>query len=419
MQQCEPFRETAGLSFVIVVLAVPAMTLMSLFGGSLREKVATMRGSDLHEGGPMHHFTHQCSHTEREAAAFANSFLLAQVLQYLSTDSLAPLHAVPKGKDLQSALAELCVSVCLGISVVLAGWAEHAIATHNGNPELMSKEHSHDKGDGHEMSSGHIVVRMIKDTLAFTAGWVILHAIKLCFWSTTNDKGVLGQGDVMTSHVMIVFISSTVTLLMFFAIDYVADRTHGSIARGLRALGKAFMLLLGLAWEGAFWEGAHSMSNGMELDNKTERMIAVILLSLIFVAIVMPAWIMYIVPHTIEFKDDELHVKDYDDHEESPTGVRVSRAEESFAKTVNTVEKGFSSVMNYVRSSYTENQAIKHLEPPSQTALGSHADHATDTDDHNSAERNLEPTSPTTVQDTSDNRIPVSSHIRQKIIMSL
>lgn len=145
------------------------------------------------------------------------------------------------------------------------------------------------------------------------------------FWSTTNDKGLLGQGDVMTSHVVIVFICSAVTFVSFFIIDFIADRAHGKVARGLRALGKAVCLMLGLAWEAAFWEGVHKMSAGMELQEKTSRMLVVTLSSLTLVAIVMPAWIMYIVPHTIELKDEELHVKDYDDHE-SPAHTPVNKS---------------------------------------------------------------------------------------------
>merc|ERR1712032_403370 len=57
-------------------------------------------------------------------------------------------------------------------------------------------------------------------------------------------------------------------------------------------------------------------------------MVAVIVSNLVFSTIVMPAWIMYIVPHTIELKDDELHVKDYDDHDsiiiESPSAPHES-----------------------------------------------------------------------------------------------
>merc|ERR1719337_307181 len=66
----------------------------------------------------------------------------------------------------------------------------------------------------------------------------------------------------MTSHLVVVFISSAITFTIFFMIDGAADRIHGRFSRGLRSLGKAFMLLLGLAWEGAFWEGAHSMAVG-------------------------------------------------------------------------------------------------------------------------------------------------------------
>lgn len=126
----------------------------------------------------------------------------------------------------------------------------------------------------------------------------------------------------MTSHVVIVFLCTAVSFAGFFIIDFIADRMHGKFARGLRALGKAIMLMLGLAWEAAFWEGAHVMPQGMGLEEKTSRMLVVIFSSLILVAIVMPAWVMYLVPHSIELKDDELHVKDLEDHE-SPTHTPV------------------------------------------------------------------------------------------------
>ena len=49
----------------------------------------------------------------------------------------------------------------------------------------------------------------------------------------------------------IVLIRSVVTFMMSFVLDCRADYLHGHLAKGLRSLGKAFMLLFGLAWEGA------------------------------------------------------------------------------------------------------------------------------------------------------------------------
>merc|ERR1719359_1347688 len=99
---------------------------------------------------------------------------------------------------------------------------------------------------------------MIKDTFTFATGWSMLELLKMTFWKATADNGLIGQGDVMTSHVVIVFLSSVFTFAIFFVIDFAADRLHGHVGRGLRSLGKSLMLVLGLAWEGAFWEGAHA-----------------------------------------------------------------------------------------------------------------------------------------------------------------
>lgn len=205
-------------------------------------------------------------------------------------------------------MAEFCFVAILAASVIAAGYAEHVIATRRGHGRLVAHTH------GHEMSGAQLVAHMVKDTLAFTLGWSLLTLVKLTFWSATDDNGILGGGNVMTSHVVIVFISSLVTFASFLILDYSADRLRGHFGRGLRSLGKSFMLLLGLAWEGAFWEGARSMSQGMNIENKAWRMMVVILSSFTLCAIVMPAWIIYIVPHSVELKEDELHIKDYDDH---------------------------------------------------------------------------------------------------------
>lgn len=309
MQQCAPFRDSPGFSILVAVMVVPALLITSVLGDFVRRKVASLQVVNAHEDHPVHNFLHQCLHTEREAMAFAVSFLLAQVLQYIATDQLAPLHAVPKGRDTSSAFTESFIVAVLFISVIALGFIEHVVASEHGHHDL-----EHDNHHGHEMSLSQLSLHMLKDTLAFTTGWCMLDGIKFFFWSQTNNEGLLGEGDVMTSHVVIVIISSVVTFVLFFIMDFAADRLHGHLGRGLRASGKAVMLLLGLAFEGAFWEGAHQMTAGLELEDKTSRMIAVIVFSLTFTAIVMPAWIMYIVPHTIELEGDEVHVKDYDDH---------------------------------------------------------------------------------------------------------
>jgi len=328
MQQCEPFRDSPGLSVVVVIATLVAVTITSYIGDLIRHKIAHVLHKDCrdHDSHDVHNWLHQCKHTEREALAFSVSFMVAQVLQFVATKELAPLHDVPKGTDPGNAMAEFGFVAALAVGVIVAGFAEHKIASHHGHDELVAAKH------GHQMTSAQLGMHMVKDTLAFTAGWGMLRLVKLTFWSATDGKGLLGEGDVMTSHLVIVFISSVVTFVCFFLIDFFADRIHGNCSRGLRALGKAFMILLGLSWEGAFWEGAHSMVQGMGFESQSNQMMMVVLLSLVFCAIVMPAWIIYIVPHTLEVDEEQIHMKDYDDHE-SPNPTPTQRSGSMFTMT--------------------------------------------------------------------------------------
>lgn len=68
------------------------------------------------------------------------------------------------------------------------------------------------------------------------------------------------------------------------------------------------------------------MSQGMGFEDSRMRMMVVIISSLIFCAIVMPAWIIHIVPHSIMLEDGQIHAKDYDDHESPSARNAVNRS---------------------------------------------------------------------------------------------
>jgi len=311
LQQCQPFRNDPGLSLLVALMGLVLLGGFFHICHVLRKRLALLAHED--NAHSVHNWGHQCAHTEREALSFAVSFLLAQTFQHSALESLAPLHDVPKGKSTKDGIMELCYVAALTVSVIGAGFGEHHIASHHGHHDL-----EHDEGHGHEMTKYQVAAHMVKDTLAFTIGWLFLALIKLVFWSATDDKGVLGGGNIMTSHLVLVFLTSLVSFVLFFIIDAIADRSNGSFSRGLRALGKSLMLCLGLAWEGAFWEGAHSMSVGMGFDMRESRMLATIFFSVVFTAFVMPAYILFIVPHTMVMSSNgTIHVVDYGDHEEA------------------------------------------------------------------------------------------------------
>lgn len=357
MQQCEPFRDSPGRSLAVAVIALAGFLLACFVADLVRTRLAPAH--DGHVDRDTHNWLHQCKHTEREALAFGISFLLAQVLEFCATEDIAPLHAVPKGKSLADARLHVCFVVGLSVLVMLIGYVENGVAAHHGHEELTAQCKAGHAKHGHEMTRTQLFLHMLKDTVGFTIGWTLLVLIKIIFWSTTDDNGVIGDGDIMTSHTVVVIISSAVTFATFFCIDFAADRIHGNFARGLRALGKAYMLLLGLAWEGAFWEGAHSIAVGMNLDHRSKRMLSVIGISLAFCGLVMPAWILYIVPRTIEMHDGELHVKDYDDHAspKGSSGVRGVRSGES----VRGVKSSDKSPLSVVAAPSEESTAAVEL----------------------------------------------------------
>merc|ERR1712151_341475 len=63
------------------------------------------------------------------------------------------------------------------------------------------------------------------------------------------------------------------------------------------------------------------------------------MMSSMFCAVVMPAWIMFIVPHTLKVHDGELHMKEYDEEDECTKHHEGNPEDNTIGKQYHIVEE--------------------------------------------------------------------------------
>merc|ERR1719321_1446744 len=89
---------------------------------------------------------------------------------------------------------------------------------------------------------------------------------------------------------------SYLCFFMILILDFVADKMN--MARtGFNAVSNSFVLGLGLAWQGAFSEAVNALSH--RFDDKTVRAYMDVLITICLIAVVMPAWLLYMLPKAL------------------------------------------------------------------------------------------------------------------------
>lgn len=293
VQICPPFGDSAGSSFVLVAIAIVFMALMMCLGQTLRLRHVTQDKvmSKIEE-----HWLLQCEHTEDEFFAFAMGFLISIATRSLILGFAPELHVVPYGRSAGETQILLLLIFVLGFVVAVLGLVSHKweeVKTHS-----------------------HIALRALEImelTLSMSMGWLLLWWGKWQFWLLSDDKGVDGHGTVLPAEMYCVAGFTVFTYSAIFILDFIATRSPLMI-EGMRALTEAFLLMLGLSWEGVFMNVMEGSVKALE--SPSSRVLASSGLGLAMCVIVMPAWVMYILPHSIQHDAHAGHGAHKEHHDE-------------------------------------------------------------------------------------------------------
>jgi len=276
LQECEPFSDSVGASFLAVPIALLFGLSVRHFGDKIRKTMAesahgTIDHDDLHE------WEHQCAHTEDEFTAFTVGLLISQFCRFQITGHLPPMYGYKKKKvfEFGQIMSLFSYAMFFGLCVVIAG----ALVAGQTNPRVKS------------------MLATTQAIMSMAMAWSLHFSSKWLFYFVAGQSGSIAGGVKIVGKVAMALIFSPLGFLAIILCDMIADKVPQ--LSGLRAMCDGFVLLIGLAWEKTFMQAIDSMETDSGDMSITETTVHRGMFSLLLVAFVAPAWGMYILPKAV------------------------------------------------------------------------------------------------------------------------
>eukprot|EP00931_Biecheleriopsis_adriatica_P123534 TRINITY_DN98586_c0_g1_i1.p1 TRINITY_DN98586_c0_g1~~TRINITY_DN98586_c0_g1_i1.p1 ORF type:complete len:644 (-),score=106.84 TRINITY_DN98586_c0_g1_i1:54-1985(-) len=325
----DAFASSAYLNLVVVLIAALSFMLLAVMANLSRIRFLRFRGRS--EEDPIVLFwLHQAEHTENELTAFALGFLISMCVRFGLVGCAARLHWAPDDTGSVEQMTGLLLCVLLfAVLLIACSWLNRCSRISERQCEL------------------------IEVTLAMSMGWCMLYLGHWMFWIASDGNGLIGNGDVMAAKTVVTFFCTCFGFAMLLVIDFAADRLP-FFEHGLRSTSEAFVLLLGLSWESTFVKVLEA-SQKKATDNTQDTLMTVVK-ALVLCFLVVPAWIMYIMPKAYLASASDAE-EDEDGRVDSEHGAKVKRAASKLADTYHRA----------MRASTSEGEVNKTPEPGSAT----------------------------------------------------
>jgi hypothetical protein len=276
IQQFSPFRDNPANAFGGFVMASFMVLCMCLSSSVVRNYVMTYEDGIIKEHE--HAWNEQCKVVENQFAAICLGLLLSIVIRFSISGSLPAIWGSPHNKTQDEVWTLFGISVAFAVPVFAISMTVAALEGHKGSLPAVVRS-----------------AKVVQLILSMTMGWSLTFCGQWQFWSATKGKGV-GLGDKMTARMVDALVFSYLCFFMILILDFVADKLN--IARtGFNAVSNSFVLGLGIAWQGAFSEAVNALSH--RFDDKTVRAYMDVLITICLIAVVMPAWLLYMLPKAL------------------------------------------------------------------------------------------------------------------------
>mmetsp|Transcript_7849 Transcript_7849/g.17235 ORF Transcript_7849/g.17235 Transcript_7849/m.17235 type:complete len:587 (-) Transcript_7849:256-2016(-) len=299
MQQLHFFKSNAFLSFLAVPIAVGVLWAIFHLMNTLRTKVS--HGDDGSIDEAEEKWDEETEEAEDDVFGLAVSFLLVQSLRFLLCGSLANEEGEEEEEVLLSHTKAqvILLFACAGLfAAAIFGfifYMEEEEEEGEGEGE-EKKEEGEEKKEGEEGGGSEAAERSFEEAVLVSAtmgfAWSVFYS---CRWMLSRTS--IGD-DEMGLAFLVAMSASLLAMFLIIPLDKLADmdatgpRTDKAIIQIIRGLG----ILIGFAWEQCFDQAVASLASGFGHAAGAVKLA----MACFVVAIIVPAWHMYILPYFIE-----------------------------------------------------------------------------------------------------------------------
>jgi len=249
-------------------------------------------------------FSHRSLHAEDESISFGLGFLVSVSVRSGLKGCLPGMEWEPEDTGTHQQTSYLLAAVIIFGFLVVCASVLRRITKDDDDSYRRKRERFAD---------------ISELTMSMAMGWSLLYWGYWIFWDATGGQGFSSKGNLMVCNLELVMIFTFFSFIMLIIVDAIADRSR-RLEAAMRALQEAFVLLLGLSWEGSFIRAMDSVDRGSSETARTGVLVGVVV---VLCAMVIPAWIWYILPAAQRY---EVHDGDADEvHPEHHSEVSTRR----------------------------------------------------------------------------------------------
>jgi len=276
IQQFPPFRDNPANAFMGCAIAGFMIMCMTYSAHIVRHYVMTYEDGIIKEHE--NNWNEACKEAENRLAAICLGLLFSVVVRFAISGSLPAIWGSPHNKSQDQVNTLFGVSLGLALPVFAMSMTVSALETSAGRMPGIVR-----------------AAKVAQLVVSMCMGWSLVFCGQWEFWSATKGAGV-GLGDKMTARMIDALIFSYISFGFIIVLDFAADKMQ--MARSaFNAVSNSFVLGLGIAWQGAFSEACSAMSERFE--DATTRAYMDAFITMILCAIVLPAWVMYMLPRAL------------------------------------------------------------------------------------------------------------------------
>jgi hypothetical protein len=331
LMQSKPFNENVGMAIVSVLISAAVIVAVCLMSFAVRRLLVypKMRESQAEK------CKEEIIEVENDMISLSMGFIISQVLRFAIHGKL-PTEELDEqdGHEQWEAAVLLVLAVVFGLIAFAFVKVQLIVKP---KPDTYVKR----------------LIDLAKTTNVFVMAWCLL------FW---------GQWEVMDTHFTKHLVLARIVLaaglsvgafLLIFLLDFIADRAKSPwMKKGDRLICSGLGLTVAFAWEATFDFAVESVADNEEdISESAFKLI----LAIVLVLIVSPAWAWYVLPKTSEFEPEGEEVEKQISREESAASMSNNadgEAVKKFAPADST-----SSAASQPQSSEPEMTAVVPIAP--------------------------------------------------------
>jgi hypothetical protein len=309
LMRMEPFEINPGLAFLSLIIACTIVLLMVTAYRAIRHKFATggtaddqnLLDEEAEEGG-------------EDIMALLASFLVVQVFRYKLTDILPDGHGGESSYDIVTHMGTDHHNLWFQVVPLLAfGYLSAffcgVIVFLNAMPSRFTTFLS-----GHKVQQG---VRMLTMTAAMVHCWCLYFAGVWMMAASDLAEYIGVYEDSALLKVILACLLTVYAFVLIFALEKLAslEATGPKADQAIYTVMGSLGILVGFTWEQAF---ERSVSTVVQANPSAPEPLLKAGLALFLVGMVLPAWRMYIIIHTMKHSIEHMADDDYEHGKKLP-----------------------------------------------------------------------------------------------------